>query len=140
MVSLIGARSRSQAPDRAKQWLRESAEALGGEAKLRAISAAELDGLSVWQQREQSERPAGPFVETVNDFTDIRNFAADAIRRSTRVRGYSTPDWVNSREWLPDTTTLIVNGAGLRRSDEASSALARHGTLRRCRFISVRRN
>lgn len=105
------------APDRARAWLHEAADAVGGESRLRAISASELSGLSVWQQREQSERPEGPWVETFNDFTDLRNFDANAIRRTTRARGYSTPDWVNNRDWLPDATILILAGVGLRRVD-----------------------
>ena len=63
-------------------------------------------------------------METFNDFIDIRHFRADAILRTTRVRGYSTPDWVDSREWLPSTTTLFVNGAGLRRIDNRLQPVA----------------
>jgi len=116
LASLLSAGT--PAPDHARQWLRESAEALGGEATLRAIKATEISGVSMWQQREQSERPEGPWVETFNDFTDVRNFAADAIRRTTRVRGYSAADWVNTRDWEPATTTLIVGGVSLRRGDD----------------------
>src|SRR5579872_2773335 len=102
-------------PDRGRAWLRQAADALGGEAKLRAIRAVEIDAVSVWQQREQSERPEGPWVETFSDFTDIRNLDADAVLRTPRDRGYSTPDWVDSKDWVPGTRTLYVSGAGLRR-------------------------
>jgi hypothetical protein len=108
--------ARRSSSDRARAWLRQAADALGGEAKLRALKAVEIDGLSVWQQREQSERPEGPWVETFNDFTDIRNLKADEIMRTTRVRGYSTPDWVDGPDWFPAATTLYVSGVGLRRA------------------------
>jgi hypothetical protein len=71
----------------------------------------------VLQHREQSERPEGPWVETFTEFTDIRNYDAGAIRRSARIRGYATPDWVDNREWQPETTTLVVGGTGLRKVD-----------------------
>jgi len=104
--------------DRARSWLKDSAAALGGEGKLRAMSAIELDGVSTLYQREQSERPEGPWVATYADFTDVRSFAADATRRTSRLRGYSTPDWVNNRDWLPPATTLIVSGVGLKNNNE----------------------
>ena len=104
--------------DQARTWLQESAAALGGEGKLRAMSAIELDGVSTLYQREQSERPEGPWVATYADFTDVRHFAADATRRTSRLRGYSTPDWVNNRDWLPPATTLIVSGVGLKNSND----------------------
>ena len=81
--------------------------------RLRSTTAVELSGMSVWHQREQSERPEGPWVLTFADFTDTRNFAADAVRRTGRVRGYNTSDWVNNKEWDPDATLLVVSGVGL---------------------------
>jgi hypothetical protein len=103
--------------DTARTWLQRSAAALGGESTLRALRAVEINGLALWQQREQSERPEGPWVQTFDDFADVRHFAAGAIRRTTRTRGYATPDWVDTADWLPSTTTLVVDGVGLRRSD-----------------------
>ena len=102
-----------------------AAQALGGEGKLRSIAAVELSGLSVWFQREQSERPEGPWVATYADFTDVRNFGADAVRRTSRARVYSTPDWVDNKDWTPETTTLIAGGVGLRR---VNGTLAPTGT------------
>lgn len=95
-------------------WLAGAAQALGGEAALRSLAVVELSGISVWHQREQSERPEGPWVATFTDFTDVRNFAADAVKRTQRVRGYSTPDWVDSKEWTPALSMLIAGGVGLR--------------------------
>ena len=98
-------------------WLAGAAQALGGEPALRSLAAVELSGISVWRQREQSERPEGPWVATFADFTDVRNFRADAVTRTQRVRGYSTPDWVDNKDWTPETTMLVVAGAGLQRAN-----------------------
>ena len=106
-------------------WLAGAAQALGGEAALRSLAAVELSGISVWHQREQSERPEGPWVATFTDFTDVRNFGADAVRRTQRVRGYSTPDWVDSKDWTPALTMLIASGVGLR---SANGTLVPSGT------------
>ena len=103
VASLAGFQADAQSPrDQAVALLHQAAEALGGEAALRSTTAVELSGMSVWHQREQSERPEGPWVLTFADFTDTRNFAADAVRRTGRVRGYNTSDWVNNKEWDPD--------------------------------------
>ncbi len=98
-------------------WLKGAAEALGGEAKLRALGAVEVDGLSVWHQREQSERPEGPWVITFTDFVDVRSVAKDAVRRTQRVRGYSTPDWIDNKDWTPESTMLVTSGAALRQAN-----------------------
>ncbi len=101
----------------ASAWLAGAAAALGGEAKLRSLTGVELSGVSVWHQREQSERPEGPWVITFTDFTDLRNFAAGAVLRTARVRGYSTPDWVDNKDWTSQSTTLVVGDVGMRRAN-----------------------
>src|SRR5262249_357502 len=83
----------------AAAWVARTAAALGGEEKLRSIDAVEVSGLSMWHQREQSERPEGPWFATFSDFTDVRNIRADAVRRTARVRGFSAPDWIDNKEW-----------------------------------------
>jgi hypothetical protein len=112
------------APAQASVWLKRSAEALGGEDKLRKLTAIETDGMAVLYQREQSERPEGPWVTTYTDFNDLRSFGANAVRRRSRIRGYSTPDWVNNRDWQPETRTLVVDGVGLRRANDKWSPVA----------------
>jgi len=117
-TTLSGAMAQPQPPgphDRASTLLHGAAEALGGESALRAVSSIEIGGVSVWRQREQSERPEGPWVLTFYDFTDVRNFGADAIRRTTRTRGYSASDWVKNKDWDPESTLLIVNGVTFRK-------------------------
>jgi hypothetical protein len=104
--------------DQARTLLHQSAEALGGEAALRATTAVEVSGVSVWHQREQSERPEGPWVLTFGDFTDTRGFAADAVRRVGRIRGYSASDWVDNKDWDPEATMLVVGGVAFRRAGD----------------------
>ena len=98
------------------EWLSGAAEAMGGEAKLRALAGAETSGMSVWYHREQSERPEGPWLTSFTDFTDVRSFGADAVRRTSRTRGFSTNDWVDSTEWTSVSTILVSSGAAVSRT------------------------
>jgi len=82
------------------------------------MNSIEISGVSVWRQREQSERPEGPWVLTFYDFTDVRNFGADAIRRTARTRGYSSSDSVKNKEWDPESTLLTVNGVTFRKVED----------------------
>ena len=107
--------------DQAVAWLRQAAEAMGGEAVLRSVEADIVSGVATVYQREQSERPEGPWVATYTDFTDTRVFASRTVRRTARIRGYAAPDWVNSSDWTAETTTLIIDGAGLRKSGDVWS-------------------
>jgi hypothetical protein len=98
--------------------LHQAAGALGGEATLRSTTAVAVDGVSVWHQREQSERPEGPWVLTFGDFSDVRDFASGAVRRSSRTRGYAATDWVSNKDWDPESTVLVVSGVAFRRAND----------------------
>lgn len=117
--------SASQRPvTSASQWLTGAARALAGEATLQSLAAVEVSGVSVWRQREQSERPEGPWLPTFTDFTDVRNFVAGAVLRSARMRGFSTPDWIDNTQWTAESTTLVAPGVALRRTDSTLVAAA----------------
>jgi len=103
-------------------WLARTEQALGGEDRLRSLAAVEIDGISVWQQREQSERPEGPWFATFTDFTDVRNFRANVVKRSARTRGFSSPDWVDNREWSGNSTVLVASGVALRSQNGSMAA------------------
>jgi hypothetical protein len=96
----------SQGREPAVGWLRQSAAALGGEAKLRALTAVEISGISVLHHREQSERPEGPWIPTFTEFTDLRHFASGATRRTSRTRGFVEQ---NSTGWTPEASLLVVD-------------------------------
>jgi hypothetical protein len=108
-----------RAPSAASQLLAGAAQAMGGEEKLRSLTGVELSGVSVWHQREQSERPEGPWVATFTEFTDVRNLRADAVLRSGRTRGWSAPDWVDNSNWSEEPAILVANDVALRRANGA---------------------
>ena len=108
-----------QSSPSASTWLAGAAKAMGGEARLRAISAVEVSGVAMWHHREQSERPEGPWIATFVDFTDVRNFATDAVLRRSRARGLASPDFVDNKEWTGESSVLVASGVGLRRANGA---------------------
>jgi hypothetical protein len=103
----------AQRPDPAIGWLRESAAAIGGEAKLRALTGVEVSGISVFHHREQSERPEGPWIPTFTEFTDIRHLTSGAIVRTSRTRGFVEQ---NNTAWTPDPPLLMVDDVAFRRT------------------------
>lgn len=105
--------SQTPASSSVSAWLSGAAAAMGGEAKLRALARVETSGMSVWYHREQSERPEGPWLTSFTDFTDVRRVAADAVQRTSRARGFSTNDWVDSTEWTPPSTVVVTSGMGV---------------------------
>ncbi|MGE0815511.1 MAG: hypothetical protein AB7O28_13915 [Vicinamibacterales bacterium] len=103
-------------------WLNGAAEAMGGEASLRSLTAVETSGITVWYHREQSERPEGPWLLTVTDFTDVRHFGADTVLRTSRARGFSTNDWVDSRDWTAAASLLVTSGLAVGGAGSAGTA------------------
>lgn len=101
----------------AVDWVARAERALGGDDKLRSLDAVEISGISVWHQREQSERPEGPWFATFTDFTDVRNLRADVVKRTARNRGFTTPDWVDNKEWTDPSTMFVASDVGLRRAN-----------------------
>jgi hypothetical protein len=98
----------------AVDWVARAERALGGDEKLRSLDAVEISGISVWHQREQSERPEGPWFATFTDFTDTRYLRADVVKRTARNRGFTTPDWVDNKDWTDPATMFVASDVGLR--------------------------
>jgi len=113
--------AQAQRVGNARSWLEQSARAMGGETALRELRGVEVSGISALYQREQSERPEGPWIPTFTEFTDTRNFAASAIKRTSRSRGYVT---VDSVAWSAESSVLIVDGAGVRKVNDRLVAAA----------------
>src|SRR4051794_5578022 len=93
LVVALNLTSTAQSPPArlARGLAEHAAAALGGEARLRNISRISVSGISVLYQREQSERPEGPWLPTFSEFTDVhdvttRSQAGRRPRHQTGVR------------------------------------------------------
>jgi hypothetical protein len=93
----------AQAHEQALVVIAQAIEAMGGEARLRAIKTLKLDtiGHSYWI--DQSERPEGPWITNYETRSELRDLDASRLRRTSEVR--------NALISAPSTSTLIVADA-----------------------------
>jgi len=111
--------AQSQSDRSARGLAQQAAAALGGEAKLRALSRISLSGISVLYQREQSERPEGPWLPTFTEFTDVRDLGASTVWRTARTRGFVTE---NDTAWSAESSSIVKEGVAFRASNGTISA------------------
>ncbi|HXI31737.1 MAG TPA: MBL fold metallo-hydrolase [Vicinamibacterales bacterium] len=102
----------------ARARVQRAAAALGGEAKLRALAQVSLGGISVLYQREQSERPEGPWLPTFTEFSDVRDVTTSIVQRTSRTRGFVTED---DMAWSAESSALVADGLAFRASNGALS-------------------
>lgn len=72
--------------------LRLAMEAMGGEARLRALQVVEVKGIGHTYLLEQSYKP-GPFEANYESFTETRDFAKRRLRRDSQLMGTQYASW-----------------------------------------------
>jgi hypothetical protein len=92
----------------AQAVLHASIDAMGGEARLRAIHAIEYTAVGERQMVEQSERPSGPYFLDHYKLHTIRDIDGDRSWTASTHEAYAADHWWNSEE--PGSSTLVVNG------------------------------
>ncbi|WP_164013263.1 hypothetical protein [Pyxidicoccus trucidator] len=75
------------ADDGARARVQAAAEAMGGEARLRALSSLRIQGLGHWNLMEQSERPAPPWLVMYEQVDELRVPARRRLSQKTESRG-----------------------------------------------------
>ncbi|RKH57242.1 MBL fold metallo-hydrolase [Corallococcus llansteffanensis] len=83
--------SASEDPGRAR--VRAAAEAMGGEARLRALSSLRIQGVGHWNLQEQGERPAPPYRVMYEQFDELSDLRRGHLRQKNEARGAVLPDW-----------------------------------------------
>jgi glyoxylase-like metal-dependent hydrolase (beta-lactamase superfamily II) len=91
------------ADDRAREWVRHAADALGGVEALRAIRVVGVEGIGHRFLVEQSERPEGPLLLQYEQMRELRDAANVRLRQEYQQRGVLTADWT--------PMTLVVDGS-----------------------------
>jgi hypothetical protein len=91
----------------ARRLVDDAMTALGGEARLRAISVVRLKAMRTRNALEQSIRPDGPYIDTVDDLVETRRFDRPALRDDLRARGFAAA-WADGAKWV--TTVTLVSG------------------------------
>jgi hypothetical protein len=102
----VGVRDQSQsqsaAADRARVWLHSAVEAMGGEARLRAIKSLRIKGEGYTNLLEQSERPEGPWIVSYEEITELRDLEGHRRQQTFATRGLAAS---------PEIITVTANGA-----------------------------
>lgn len=78
---------------RARDLVQAAAAAMGGEAKLRALSSLKLEGIGHKLALEQSERPEGPWIVSYEQVVEIRDLANRRLRRTIESKHAQSLDW-----------------------------------------------
>jgi hypothetical protein len=108
VIALVLAASRPAAADPAHAYLAAAMAAMGGESKLRAITAIDYRAVGTRMMVEQSERPTGPYYIDHFRLHEIRDLEHARTRMEQSDEAYAANAWwLNTDE--PALGTTIVN-------------------------------
>jgi hypothetical protein len=122
----------------ARELVRASLQAMGGELRLRSIESVLFKGIGHRYMLEQSERPEGPWLLDYFQIGELRDFRRGRVRQELQSRGCNSTECWKSAEWsspsvliVAEHTAAAVNGkkvsagrAGAVQLAEESLALA----------------
>lgn len=77
----------------ALELVHASLDAMGGEARWRALGSLRLESTGHQHALEQSERPAGPWLTTYLQTTELRDLDGERLRSTIERRGFWSPTW-----------------------------------------------
>lgn len=86
----------AQATQGAQDLVRNALEAMGGEAKIRALKSIQFEGIGHTFGIEQSERPEGPWIVSYLQTSELRDLANFRIRTTTQLRHSQIPQWTGA--------------------------------------------
>lgn len=92
----------SAAEDPGRAHVRTAAEAMGGEARLRALKGLRLRGVGHWNLLEQSERPTPPFLVMYEQFEEVRDLRRGRLSQKSESRGMVMDEWKGVTMLLAD--------------------------------------
>jgi hypothetical protein len=108
-LNLFSVRSLAADND-AKTWVRKAAEAMGGEAKLRALKSVKLEGIGHKYWLEQSERPEGPWFVDYQQITEIRDLSGKRLRQTAESKNFQVPQWGGPTLLYADGVAAFARG------------------------------
>ncbi|WP_338265650.1 hypothetical protein [Corallococcus caeni] len=101
-VLLLIALPAAAAEDPGRAHVRAAAEAMGGEARLRALTGLRIRGVGHWNLLEQSERPTPPFLVMYEQFDEVSDLRRGRLRQKSEARGVVMDDWRSVTMLLAD--------------------------------------
>lgn len=110
-ATLLFATPGSSAEDLARPRLQAALEAMGGEARLRALSSLRIGGIGHWNLMEQSERPTPPWLVTYEQVDEVRDLRQRRLRQKTEGRGAGGRDeWTGATMVMSDGAVAVEMG------------------------------
>ncbi len=91
----------------AKEVLQTAIKALGGETALRGIQALRWEAIRHTHMLEQSERPAGPWLVSYEQLSELRDVQTGSLRQTISSRSILTPNG----DWMKGMTMIVAGGA-----------------------------
>jgi hypothetical protein len=88
----------AQTKSSAQDLVRAALEAMGGEAKIRALKSIQFEGIGHTFGVEQSERPEGPWIVSYLQTSELRDLANGRIRTTTQLRHSQIPQWTGATQ------------------------------------------
>ncbi|QAT82412.1 hypothetical protein EJ065_0807 [Corallococcus coralloides] len=102
VAALLLTLTASAAGDPGRAHVRAAAKAMGGEARLRALTGLRLRGVGHWNLLEQSERPTPPFLAMYEQFEEVRDLRRGRLRQKSESRGMVMDEWKGVTMLLAD--------------------------------------
>ncbi|TQF12560.1 hypothetical protein FJV41_28470 [Myxococcus llanfairpwllgwyngyllgogerychwyrndrobwllllantysiliogogogochensis] len=114
LATLLFASTARSAEDTARPRVQAALEAMGGEARLRALSSLRIHGIGHWNLLEQSERPAAPWLVMYEQLEEVRDLRHRRLRQKTESRGAAGLDsWQAVTMMLADGVVAMERGGKL---------------------------
>lgn len=86
----------------ARSLVSASLEAMGGEAKIRALRSIKFEGVGHIFSVEQSERPEGPWIVNYLQLAETRDLVKERVRTATKLRNGQVADWSENTQIVAD--------------------------------------
>lgn len=96
--------------DVARSQVRAAAEAMGGEARLRALTSLRIQGIGHWNLVEQSERPEPPWLTMYEQLDETRDLRRGRLRQRSEGRGALLDAWQSFTLILADDVVAGERG------------------------------
>jgi hypothetical protein len=96
-----------------KTVVRDSIEAMGGEARLRGVHTLSIEALGHVYAIDQSERPEGPWVTDYEQHRELLDLDGGRLRRTIESRSTYQPAWSAATAIIAEGVVANVNGADL---------------------------
>ena len=103
-----------------RELLRAGLDAMGGEARVRALRGLKIEAIGHTLHPEQSERPEGPYIANYDQSVAWRDLAGRRALERREERGAFYAEWTPTTTFVTDAASYRVAADGIAPGDLAS--------------------